>query len=163
MPYVFDLERDFEREPHVDTDGTHSIDFALGYDLDQFLVVLMSVMLVADESGAYELCFGIRTRSAERPSSVSPPDYSFTTATTFVPRDASEEVLATVLAAIRILVEAVRPDDIVMETFHANLPPKAMKKYQLISTLLDELSYTTTERFRDETDSKDYWVFSRKD
>jgi hypothetical protein len=163
MPYVFELEREFDQEPYIDGQGSRIIDFALGYDFDRFLIVLMSVMLVPDESGAFELCFGIRTRNAERSSEVSPPDYSVTTARRFVPEAANQDVLATVLAAIIVLVEAVQPETIVMETFHANLPPKAMKKYQRISEVLDKSSYAMTDQFRDELDGKDYWAFGRKD
>jgi hypothetical protein len=62
-----------------------------------------------------------------------------------------------------VLIEAVQPKDIVMETFHANLPSKAMKKYELISDVLERLSYALVDQFRDETDGKDYWSFSRND
>jgi hypothetical protein len=93
MAYVFDLERDFDREPHVDADGSRVIDFALGYELDRSLIIVMSVILVPDASGAFELCFGIRTRSAAYALDVSPPDYSSATAKRFVPPAATKDVL----------------------------------------------------------------------
>ena len=163
MTYVFDLERDFDREPYVDADGSRVIDFALGYDLDRSLIIVMSVMLVRDESEAFELCFGIRTRSPANALEVSPPDYSSATAQRFVPPAATEDVLSVVLSAIIVLIEAVKPKDILMETFHANLPLKAMKKYKLISDILERFSYALIDQFRDETDGKDYWSFSRND
>jgi hypothetical protein len=163
MAYVFDLERDFDQEPYVDAGGARVIDFALGYELDRSLVIVMSVMLVPDESGAFELCFGIRTRSATDPTDVSPPDYDSVTARQFVPREATTEVLGAILSAVVVLVKSARPHDIIMETFHANLPPWAMKKYEMISIALEGLSYQLRDQFRDEIDGKDYWAFNRKD
>src|SRR5437764_475412 len=132
MAYVFDLEGDFDQKPFVDADGSYIIDFALGYDLDLSLIVLMTVMLVADQSGAFELCFGVRTRSADNALDVSPPDYSSATARQYVPREATEAILGLVALAIIALVERAKPKDVIMETFHANLPLKAMTKYKVI-------------------------------
>jgi hypothetical protein len=51
MAYIFDLgDFDFEAEPFVDTSGTSIIEFALGYDPEADIVVLMSATLVAGES-----------------------------------------------------------------------------------------------------------------
>jgi hypothetical protein len=161
MAYVFDLERDFDPQPYVDAFGSHMIDFALGYDPASALIVLMSVMLILDESGAHELCFGVRTRDARRAADASPPDYSSSTAAKFVPSPSRPEVMMMVLEAIRSLVESAKPQDIIMETFHSDLPPKAMKKYERIGAVLEGLSYTMTEQFRDEEDGKDYWAFTR--
>jgi hypothetical protein len=51
MAYIFDLgDFDFEAEPFVDTSGTSIIEFALGFDPEADIVVLMSATLVAGES-----------------------------------------------------------------------------------------------------------------
>lgn len=70
MAYQFDLETDFD-EIFVDIAGTHVIDFALGYDLEEDTVVLMSVLLVSGDSylhgelqGVFDLQFGIRERNS---------------------------------------------------------------------------------------------------
>ncbi len=162
MAYIFELEKDFD-EPYVAADGSCIIDFALGYDPDSSLIVLMSVMLIRDESGAFEFCFGIRTRSGVDASNVSPPDYSSATGKHYVPRESAEDVLGVVLAAAVSLIGKVKPRNIIMETFHSNLPQKAMRKYVSIEKILDSLSYTLTEKFRDEADGKNYWSFSRGD
>jgi hypothetical protein len=160
MAYVFELEKDFD-EPYVATDGSCVIDFALGYDLDSSLIVLMSVMLIPDESGAFELCFGIRTRSGVDASDVSLLDYSSATGKLYVPPGSADDVLGVVLSAIDRLIRKAKPENIIMETFHSNLPSKAMRKYQAIEETLGSLSYAATEKFRDEADGKDYWSFSR--
>jgi hypothetical protein len=163
MPYLFDLENDFDQEPFVDADGSHIIDFALGYDVDHSLIVLMSVMLIADPSGAFELCFGIRRRSASNVQDISPPDYSSATARRYVPRSAATDVLELIVIAIIALVRKAKPEHVIMETFHANLPPKAMKKYEVIVSVLEWQSYRLVEQFRNEEDGKDYWSFTRAD
>jgi hypothetical protein len=162
MAYVFELEKDFD-EPYVATDGSCIIDFVLGYDLDSSLIVLMSVMLIPDESGAFELCFGIRKRSGIDASNVSPPDYNSATGKLYVPPGSAEDVLGVVLSATVSLIGKVQPGNVIMETFHSNLPPKAMRKYESIEEILGSLSYAVTEKFRDEADGKDYWSFSRGD
>ena len=163
MAYIFDLEKDFDDEPYVAADGSRIIDFALGYDPDSSLIVLMSVMLIPDESGAYELCFGIRTRSGVDASNVSSFDYSSATGKRYVPTESAQDVLDVVLAATVSLIGKVKPENVIMETFHSHLPPKAMRKYESIEEILANLSYTLTEHFRDEADGKDYWSFSRGD
>ena len=120
-------------------------------------------MLISDESGAFELCFGIRKRSGVDASNVSSPDYSSATGKLYVPPESAEDVLGVVLAATVSLIGKVRPANVIMETFHSNLPPKAMRKYESIAKILGSLSYTVAEKFRDETDGKDYWSFSRGD
>jgi hypothetical protein len=163
MAYIFDLEKDFDNEPYVAADGSYIIDFALGYDPDSSLIVLMSVMLIRDESGAFELCFGIRKRSGVDASNVSSPDYSSATGKLYVPPESAEDVLGGVLVATVSLIGTVKPRNVIMETFHSHLPPKAMRKYESIVEILNRFSYALTEQFRDEADGKDYWSFSGGD
>lgn len=103
MAYIFDLETvDFKATPFVDTSGTSVIDFALGYDPEANTVVLMSVMLVAGESylegklpDIRDLQFGIRVRNLAH-DTISPPDFSSTSAGLFIPNDARQLVLANI-------------------------------------------------------------------
>jgi hypothetical protein len=46
MAYTFDLETELPGAPFVDVFGAEIVEFALGYDVDAEIVVLMSVMLV---------------------------------------------------------------------------------------------------------------------
>jgi hypothetical protein len=158
MAYIFELEQDFD-EPYVAADGSCIIDFALGYDPDSSLIVLMSVMLIPDQSGAFELVFGIRKRSGVDASNVSSLDYESATGKLYVPPESAEDVLGVVLAATVGLIGKVKPANVIMETFHSNLPPKAMRKYESIEEVLGSLSYAVTEKFRDVADGKDYWSF----
>ncbi len=162
MAYIFELERDFD-EPYLAADGSCIIDFALGYDPDLSLIVLMSVMLIPDESGAFELVFGIRERSGVDASNPATLDYKSATAKLYVPPESAEDVLGVVLTATVRLIEKVKPRNVIMETFHSNLPPKAMRKYESIEKVLGSLSYAITEKFRNEGDGKDYWSFRRAD
>ena len=49
MAFQFDLETELD-EIFLDQAGTHALDFALGYDLDDDKVIMMSVLLVSGES-----------------------------------------------------------------------------------------------------------------
>jgi hypothetical protein len=158
MSFYFELEQDFSRKPHSLADGSRVIEFALGYDLEADLIVVMSVMLIPDESGAQELCFGVRVKNVLH-ASVSPPDYSHTAAQSYVPKAARGIVLEYVLEATKNLLKSAMPNQVVMETFHSHLPPKAMEKYAKIVGVLTDCRYSVARQFRDETDGKDYWLF----
>ena len=62
MPYKFDLERDFEREPFCNAFGDQTISFILGEDAEAQLLVLMTVKLIFKEQGVYHLHFGIEEK-----------------------------------------------------------------------------------------------------
>ena len=47
-----------------------------------------------------------------------------------------------------------------METYHANLPEKAMEKYHRITDTVSACGYETNQYFRG-TDGIYYWFFSR--
>lgn len=157
--YVFELEQHFSRRPHQNPDGSYVVEFALGYDLPSSLIIVMSVMLIPDESGAFELCFGVRRRGAADPSKVSPPDYSAASAKRFVPSEAAPRVLECILEAIVALVMTGKPKQVVMETFESRLPPKAMKKYERVTAAMRRLGYKVEFQFRNEIDGKDYWLY----
>lgn len=46
MAYIFELDTELPAAPFVDVWDTAIVEFALGYDIDAEIVVLMSVMLV---------------------------------------------------------------------------------------------------------------------
>lgn len=117
MAYEFDLEVDPD-EPFTDNLGTEIVEFALGYDTDADLVVVMSVMLVSvDDPKAHDLRFGIREKSATQDWKVSAPDYTKEGVDKYVPREWRTFVLMRIRSAIQALVTKVKPDSITMETY----------------------------------------------
>ena len=167
MAYIFDLETvDFRATPFVDTSGTSVIDFALGYNPEANTVVLMSVMLVAGESylegklpDIRDLQFGIRVRNLAH-DTISPPDFSSTSAGLFIPNDARQLVLANIHYVIIALLRYSWPPYLTMETYYPNLPDKALQKYGTIAALITG-AYDLLDRFRDEASGIDYWFFGR--
>lgn len=66
MAYEFDIEVDPD-PPFTDNLGLEIVEFALGYDVDADLVVVMSVMLVpVHDPEAHDLRFGIRENSLSK-------------------------------------------------------------------------------------------------
>ncbi len=47
-----------------------------------------------------------------------------------------------------------------METFYADLPDKALKKYKEICNFLERRGFELRDEFRDEESGKDYWFLS---
>lgn len=128
MAYEFELESDFSNLPSEVQPGIHLIEFALGYDVDTDLVIVMFVVLVTgvsylDEAieGVYDLKFGIRGRKLGDIDDVSSPEFSIDGVRHFIPKDKRTEVLECVLRAVAGLIESVEPNDLTMVTFHTNL------------------------------------------
>jgi hypothetical protein len=84
MAYEFDIETDPD-PPFVDNMGVEIVEFALGYDLDRDIVVVMSVMLVPIDE-AYDLRFGIREKSLVSDWRVSAPDYTKEAVDNYIPK-----------------------------------------------------------------------------
>ncbi len=168
MAYQFDLETDFD-EIFIDKDGTQILDFALGYDLDEETVVLMSVMLVSGESyltgelgGVYDLQFGIRERNLSEEQVVTAPDFSTTSVEKYIPKEHRRSVFDMLLRAIDKLVSGLNPSYITMETYYGHLPMKALRKYDQIGDEIVSCGYERIDNFRDEASGIDYWFFGRK-
>ncbi|MET4294751.1 hypothetical protein ABIB06_006584 [Bradyrhizobium sp. LB8.2] len=162
MAFEFDLQVDPD-PPANDAWGVEFVEFALGYDVDAEIVILMSVMLVPDdELEAYDLRFGIREQHLQHNWNVSPPDYTKETVDRYIPKQWRTFVGIKLRQAVRQLVEKVGPQNITMETFYAGLEQKALTKYDLISASVHICGYETSERFRDETTQKDHWLFTKQ-
>jgi len=143
--------------------GDYVVDFDLGEDSDSIEVVQMVVALVEDDDSGdhpFELMFGIRRRSLET-GATSREAFDHETARQYVPRENAEEVLGLVLESIQKLLEHVDPFEIVMESFESDLPGEAMHKYMRICNKLGLAGLDLTECYRDGTDSKDYWFFTK--
>jgi hypothetical protein len=167
MAYKFDLETEFD-EIFIDRDGTRVVDIALGYDLDQDKVVLMSVMLVSGDSflrgelqGVYDLQFGIRERKLVDEETVTPPDFSTASAEKYIPKEFRSAVFGVLLKAVQKLLLELKPPYLTMETYYGHLPAKALRKYEEINRHIASFGYRVMDHFRDGTTGVDYWFFRR--
>ncbi|WP_324422465.1 hypothetical protein [Bradyrhizobium sp.] len=157
MAYEFDIETDPD-PPFSDNLGVEIVEFALGYDLERDLVVLMSVMLVPVDE-AHDLRFGIREKSLVSDWKISAPDYTKEAVDSYIPKEWRAFVIVQIMRAVRLLVSQIQPESITMETYYAGLPTKALKKYDMISASVHSCGYETKDQFRHETSQKDYWLF----
>jgi hypothetical protein len=147
--------------PMSDGDGGYAIEFALGFDPEEDLIILMAVMLSRTQlSNTLEFHFGIRTRTTD--GAISPPDYSKQIVDKYIPRDNRSQVKEYIGLCAWHLVLVASPRYIIMETFYPNLEQKALQKYLPIVERIEELGYAVTDQFRDETSGVNYWFFSRR-
>ena len=162
MAYEFDIETDPD-PPFTDALGGEIAEFALGYDLDRDIAIVMSVMLVpVDDPKAHDLRFGIREQSLTNDWKVSAPDYTRETVDKYIPKEWRTFVIVQLLRSVRVLVNEVSPENITMETYYAGLEQKALKKYDLISSAVHGCGYETKEQFRDETSLTNHWLFCKR-
>lgn len=160
MAYEFDIEVEHEA-PFADNLGVEIVEFALGYDPDADLVVVMSVMLTPVD-GAYDLRFAIRENSKSKEWKAGPPDYTKETVDKYVPKEWRPFVLNQIARAVRSLVRKVKPDNITMETYYAGLEPKALRKYDVICAAVYSCGYDLGDQFRDADSQKNYWLFTKQ-
>ncbi len=161
MPYEFKIGEPGEVLTGVY--GDYLVDFDLGEISDTVDVVQMVVALVEDDetrSDPFELMFGIRLRSLET-GKTSETFFDYQTARTYVTKQEAELVMPRILESVRRLVRQVNPFELVMELFEADLPGPAMHKYMSICNELGRLGYSMTKCWRDGTDLKDYWFFTK--
>jgi hypothetical protein len=160
MAYEFDVETDPD-PPFTDNMGVEIVEFALGFDLDSDIAVVMSIMLVPVDE-AHDLRFGIREKSLVSDWKVSAPDYSKGSVDAYIPKVWRAFVANQIARAVRRLIDGLQPENITMETYYAGLEEKALKKYETISNAVHSCGYETRDRFRDETTKKDYWLFTKE-
>jgi hypothetical protein len=162
MSYEFDVEVDPD-PPFTDNLGLEIVEFALGYDVDADLIVVMSVMLVpVYDPEAHDLRFGIRENSLSKEWKVGGLDYTKECVDTYIPKEWRAFVLTQVGRAVRTLVNQVKPDNITMETYYAGLEQKALQKYAPICSAVYGCGYLLGDRFRDDESKKDYWLFTKR-
>jgi hypothetical protein len=170
MAYEFDLEAEVPAEPFVDAMGTEICEFALGFDIERDVAIVMSVMLVPGGSyldeeidHVFDLRFGIRERDLTHEWKVTPPDYSTDGANRYIPKGERAIVMDRLLDAVQVLVEHSAAILLTMENFHDNLPAEALTKYEIICGRLTDCGFELKDTFRDETSGKNYWFLSRAD
>lgn len=162
MAYEFDIEVDPD-PPFTDNLSLEIVEFALGYDLDADLVVVMSVMLVpVHDPEAHDLRFGIRENSLSKDWRVGGLDYTKESVDKYIPKEWRAFVLTQVGRAVRTLVDKVKPDNITMETYYAGLEQKALQKYTFIGAAVCGCGYLLGDQFRDNGSQKDYWLFTKR-
>jgi hypothetical protein len=151
----------------VDVWDTEIVEFALGYDVDAEIVVLMSVMLVPggsylddDLDDVYDLRFGIRERDAKHEWKVSPPDYSQEGTDKYIPKERRKAVADLLCKALGVLTKHSKAKHLTMETFYDKLPDKALKKYKQICNFLKGCGFELSDEFRDPDSGKNYWFLS---
>ncbi len=160
MAYEFELH---ELEgPFTDAEGSKIVEFILGFDAEASVVVVMSVMLVpTEQADTLELCFGIRRK--DDAGNVNRPDYSKEGSATYIPKGSKNDVLESISRAVSTVVSDTMPEQIIMETFYANLPPEALTKYSVIGAKIIVCGYIVEEDFRDPDSGINYWLFKKRD
>jgi hypothetical protein len=162
MAYQFDIEVDPDPS-FTDALGVEIVEFALGYDLDANTAIIMSVMLVpVDDPKAHDLRFGIREMNLEHDWKVTAPDYTRETAAKYIPKEWRAFVKLQIRRAVIELVSKIMPKNITMETYYSGLEQKTLQKYELVVSGVHSCGYGTADRFRDEDNQKDYWLFTKQ-
>jgi hypothetical protein len=169
MAYIFDLDAEVPAEPFVDPWRTEICEFALGYDVDRNVAIIMSVMLysgtkashVKGVAGVFDLRFGIRERDLDHEWKCTPPDYSKEAADRFIPREHRQEVRERLYAAIEVLLSHSKAKHVTMQSYYCWLQDNALWKYSCICMIIMSLGYSLVDAFRDGTNGKNYWLLSR--
>ncbi len=160
MAYEFSPDQDVAGPSVSDGDGGRVIEFAIGFDTESDLIVLMAVMLTrTDRIDTLELHFGIRTRIGDGPASA--PDYSKEAADSYIPKEGRTSILDLIRQCVMRVVADISPSHIVMETYYGHLPPKALAKYAPIGAAVIVCGYKVADQWRDPQSGINYWVFSR--
>src|SRR5262249_45811595 len=107
----------------------------------------------------FDLQFGIRRKWPDR---TSPPDFDKEIGRKYIPPERNADVLKVIQRAVIRLVGAVMPDHLTMESYHPNLEPKALRKYQVLCEALEEVGYEVAKAFREASNGINYWYLRRR-
>jgi hypothetical protein len=161
MAYEFSPDKDVG-PPTSDGEGGQVIEFALGFNPDEDLIVLMAVLLTAtDRADALELHFGIRTRIND--GTASEPDYTKESVQRYIPKESRNLVTGLIRECVEKIVRASAPEFILMETFYPNLEPVALAKYAPVCEAVITGGYKVADSWRDQSNGKNYWIFRKDD
>jgi len=167
MPYIFDLETELPDAPFVDAMGVEIVEFALGYEVDADIAIVMSVMLVPGASylddhleDVFDLRFGIRERDLKHEWKVTAPDYTRECADRYIPKEHRKAVTGLLCQSLEVLTKHSGAKHLTMETFYPKLPDTALKKYKEICNFLEGCGFEPREEFRDKDSGKNYWFLS---
>lgn len=158
MAYEFSPDQDVD-VPKSDSEGGQVIEFALGFDPETDLIVVMAVLLTGtDRPDTLELHFGLRARLAD--GSATGPDYSKECVAQYIPKVGRDLVKGLIIEAVKKLVLAAGPEYILMETYYAHLEARALEKYEPVCGAVIVSGYRIVDHWREEN-GKDYWIFNR--
>lgn len=143
-------------------EGDYTVDFDLGVNSDTNERVFMQVALYEHDHGPnpFDLLFGIRRQDLDT-GAVSGAFFDLQTVRLVVPKAQRQNTLGRVLESLILLVRYVDPFEITMQTFYGDLNAGAMLKYDRISSALGVLGYSLKAYWRDGTDLKDHWLFTK--
>ena len=170
--YIPSLEVDFDTEYDVDGATACFISFRLGFLPEENKMVSMYVALLAgrpfiDDEGisvedrdVYDMKFCIRIRDVDPPNLAGDGDFSREAVDRYIPRTMRPQVLDCIGKAARALVEQRSPLWLTMVTYYADLPEKALAKYEKLDSIIMDLGYTLCRRVQLE-DGKWYWYFKK--
>ncbi len=162
MAYKIDIEWNFDREPFCDAFGTQSISFMLGYDLVLNTTFFMVVRLAT--SGVYDLRFGIEERDNDKPDWKCGTAYDIEESKRRIPTRHRSAVLDLVISAVEVIIAKCTPKKVTtMQSYHRNIPEKAMKKYIKISENMKKFGYDTTMNTKDRTSAIHYWLYEKNE
>jgi len=139
------------------------VDFTVGFDFENEERISMAVALIEDEGGGtdpFALTFGIM-RSGMEGGTIYGPLFDHAACRKYVNKTNAPAVMKLILEAIRKLVDAVNPQIIAVTTYEEELPHEAMAKYYNVTNFLGQCGFGITSYKRDETDLKDYWLFTK--
>jgi hypothetical protein len=165
MAYIFDLETELPDAPFVDAMDVEIVEFALGYDVDADIAMVMSVMLVPGASylddhldDVFDLRFGIRERDLKHECKVTAPDYTRECVDRSIPKEHRKAVFGLMCKSLEVLTKHSGAKHLTMETIYPNLPDKALRKYKEICHFLEGCGFKLQDEFRDEHSGKNYWL-----
>jgi hypothetical protein len=164
MAYKSDIEYDFDRHVSEDAWGSKTISFGIGSYPEADIAVVMTIALNCKDRGGtiYDIRFGIEEIAVPEGEILEPMDYSIERSKKYIPEEHRPRVLELLLNALSLLISSVKATKITMMSFHRNIPAKGMAKYHKISALMTESGYDVAEKWRDETNGRDYWLYVQR-
>jgi hypothetical protein len=160
---AFELDLGGLSEVEIGYDGDYNAQFTVGYDLDANERVVMAIALIedAERAGVFALVFGLLVSDLEGANEQG-PFFDHATARKYISRADAIPVMDLVLNGVSALIDSVNPHIVEMATYEADLGHEAMRKYSRISDLLRyNYRFEVTNYWRDGTDLKDYWLFTK--
>jgi hypothetical protein len=147
----------------VEFDGkSHSVATPLACSEDERRIVAVRTALLPfdwDGEPFHELQFAIVVDDLDADEAFE--IFNRDTARGYVPEDARSLILDCVCAAVRVLVDEVKPASIYRVTKAIRPPEKALHKHELITQTLHECGYGITERGTDGF-NREFWVLDRE-
>lgn len=135
-----------EFDDSIDDGGAVTLSAAVAVSDDQMRVVTVDASLIPMQAtaGAYEFAYSIRVVSLDD----SIPAFETqdrTVAKAYIPEESHPYVLPTVVNAMQRLVLDIQPASIYRVTKLPNLPVPAMRKHELLTSLLEDMGYMVGE------------------